>query len=123
MQDRTELSRLDHVTQFVHLRVETPVVSESERDTGFVDGFDSDGRIGLCQCERLLAEHVLAVFGSGDSLWTVLRMRRDKNNSIDIVVRNNVFVRFLEFQVVFVGEGFRIVGERARRPCHEADMV
>ena len=68
VQEGSQLSAGNDVSQRAQRRPEAPVVSDREQDAGLATGVEHPRGVGAMQRERFLAEYLLARGSAGDDL-------------------------------------------------------
>ena len=103
--------------------MEAPVVTNGQRNAGFIAGFDRGRRIRFGQRKRFFAEYMFPVFGRSDGLRCMHGIRRDQNDSVDFRICNYVLVGLSQFHVVLFAKCFCFVRRGAGNAGDEADVL
>ena len=123
VQNGAEFAAADHVAELDHLRMETAVVADCERDAGLAHGGNGVFGLALGQRERLFAIDVLAGGGRGHHLRRMHGVRRRQHHGVDARMMQHAVVLGGEVQALLLGERLDLGRDRARRCRREADHV
>src|SRR5438128_3095316 len=103
--------------------MKTPVIAESERNTGFARRINGSFGIALVKSEWLLAKHVLSSLCRGDHLPGMHGMRCAKHNGLNSRILQKCVEVFRKAKLVSIGKGRHLRRDRAGCSRNEANEI